>query len=256
MSFTLVMLLLGALLLLVIGINLMQQHKEQVENVKRQEMAKQRAIIEETEQILSMAPVLPFTSALLVTLNQRILDALDAALVIDPKHTDLTRRKADIQAQLTNLAKGAEHAPSLDTFSVPNNEKQVLAMVQTLKRLKAVIRNEHSKSRMNHDRYVEENHRVDQLQVRINATVLFERARMALQANQMGSAKQLLSKLVATLNSHGGSDHQFKDTMLERANELLGEIDARQKANLHQVSSQPKSEKDDLDQLFQPKKKW
>lgn len=256
MSFTLVMLLLGALLLLIIGINLIQQHKEQVESVKRQEMAKQRAIIEETEQILSMASVLPFSNALLITLNQRILDALDAAVTIDPKNADLARRKGDIRAQLNGLAKSAEQTPALESFVVPQNDKQVLAMVQTLKRLKAVVRNEHSKSRMNHDQYVNENQRIEQLQVRINATVLFERARTSLQAEQLGSAKQLLSKLVATLNTHGGSDHLFKDSMMERANGLLGEIDSRQKANLHQVSSEAKAPKDDLDQLFQPKKKW
>ncbi len=256
MSFTLVMLLLGALLLLIIGINLIQQHKEQVESVKRQEMAKQRAIIEESEQILSMASVLPYSTALLTTLHQRILDALEAALTIDPKNGDLARRKGDIQAQLAGLAKAAEHAPALENFMVPQNEKQVLAMVQTLKRLKAVIRNEHGKSRMNHDQYVSENQRIEQLQVRINASVLFERARTAMQAEQLGSAKQLLSKLVATLNTHGGSDHLFKDTMMARANEVLEEIDARQKANLHQVSPESKAPKDDLDQLFQPKKKW
>ncbi|MBY6188408.1 hypothetical protein KUV89_17465 [Marinobacter hydrocarbonoclasticus] len=256
MSFTLVILLLGALLLLVIGINLIQHHKEQVENVKRQEMAKQRAIIEETEQILSMAPALPFSTVLLTTLNQRILEALDAALAVDARNTDLNRRKTDIQAQIALLKKSEERAPALESFVVPNNEKQVLAIVQTLKRLKAVLRNEHNKSRLAHERYVEENHRVDLLQVRINATVLFERARLAMQNDQMGSAKQLLSKLVATLNTHGGADHLFKDTMMERANDLLSEVDRRQNANLHQVADKPEVPKDDLDQLFQPKKKW
>ncbi|MBY5993855.1 hypothetical protein [Ferrimonas balearica] len=254
MSFTLVMLLLGALLLLVIGINLIQQHKEQVESLKRQEMAKQRAIIEESEQILSMAAVLPFTYILLTTLNQRILDALAAALQLDPKNADLARRQADIQAQLSNLAKQTDQPSSLDSFMVPSNEKQILAMVQTLKRLKAVVRNEHSKSRLPHERYVEENHRIDQLQMRINSTVLYERARTAMQLDQLGSAKQLLSKLVATLNSQASADHLFRDTMLAKANEQLEAIDSQQKSNLHQVSEKP--QKDDLDQLFQPKKKW
>ena len=53
MIFTLVLILIGALLLLVIGINVIQQQKERAEAERRTEMARQRAIIDETESTLS-----------------------------------------------------------------------------------------------------------------------------------------------------------------------------------------------------------
>ncbi|GAA4901143.1 hypothetical protein [Ferrimonas pelagia] len=254
MSLTLVLLLLGALLLLVICVNLIQQHKEQLELARQQQLAKHRATIDETEQLLTAGTLLPMSNELLLLLNQRILDAIDAALTIERNHSDYLRRKTDIEAQLISLNKNEGAAKGLDTFTVPTNDKQTLSLVQALKRLKDVLRHEHNKSRITHDLFVSESERADHLLARINATVLLDRARVAIQNSQLGSAKQLLSKLISNLNAQSSEDILFRDATMNKANAMLADIDQRQQASLHSGSSDKGS--NELDELFQPKKKW
>ncbi|SHI14227.1 hypothetical protein [Ferrimonas marina] len=240
-------------MLLIIGVNLLQQHKEKLELARQQQLAKQKAIIDETEQLLSIGAALPMSPALLTVLNQRVLEATDAALTVDPKNKDFLRRKADVQAMLRTL-KQQNGEPALDSFSVPNDEKQLVPLVQGLKRLKEVLRHEHNRSRVDNEQFTQEMQRADQLLVRINSHVLLERARFAMTASQLGSAKQLLSKLITNLNAQPSTDLAFRDAVLAQANTMLDEIDQRQQANLHQ--GKPTKAQDDLDELFQPKKKW
>ena len=64
MTLTIVVILVVVLLLLVIGVNMIQQHKEKIEAERRAEMVRQRAIIEETEELLSYATKLPMSKSM------------------------------------------------------------------------------------------------------------------------------------------------------------------------------------------------
>ncbi len=141
MSFTLVLILIGALLLLVIGINVLQQQKERVEAERRIEFARQRAIIDETETVLSNTGMMPCSTNIVLVLYRRVQDALQSATAISngQQQSDYQRRLADINNQITSLQSGQPQTPPIENFRLPDNDKQILALVQTLKKLKAIM---------------------------------------------------------------------------------------------------------------------
>ncbi|MGL4223229.1 MAG: flagellar motor control protein ZomB, partial [Shewanella sp.] len=95
MTFTLVLILIGALLLLVIGINVIQQQKERAEAERRVEFARQRAILDETETVLSNTGMIPCSTHIMLVLYRRVLDALEMATTLST-----SQQQADFQRRL------------------------------------------------------------------------------------------------------------------------------------------------------------
>jgi len=259
MTFTWVLILIGALLLLVIGINVVQQQKERVEAERRTEFARQRAIIDETETVLSNTGMIPCSTAILLVLYRRVQDALQMAtsLSTQQQQVDYQRRLTDLNNQIASLQAQVPQVPPIENFRLPDNDKQILALVQTLKKLKAILRAEHNKGRVDPAVFAQEENRIDSLQLRINVDSMLSRARAACFMKQYGSAKQMVSKALATLHTIKAQtpNDPFIGRKVDEAKQLLDEIMGAQK--LSQPSApKPKNEEDDIDMLFQPKKKW
>lgn len=238
-------------LLVIVAINLVYQHHESKEATKRKELARQRAIIEETEQILSQAALLPMSNALLTTLNQRILEALKTAKSLNPKMNEIDSRIAHTEGQLKVLKENNIGTETIDMFQLPSNEKQTLLLIQTLKKLKPILRFEHNKGRMHADIFSEEEMKVDKLQLRIHIEVLMKRATNLVNARQFGSAKMLLSKITLALNNQVLASPEYRAKMQDKTNQLLQIIEGSK-----EPAEKKEKKADDLDILFQPKKKW
>ena len=141
--------------------------------------------------------------------------------------------------------------------SLPDNDRQVLELVKTLKKLKAILRAEHNKGKVDPSIFSQEEMRIDNLQLRINVESMITRARAACFMKQYGSSKQMVTKALNTLHTIKGQtpNDPFIARKVDEAKQLLDEIMGAQK---HSEPSAPKQKKegDDLDMLFQPKKKW
>ncbi|SUI72661.1 hypothetical protein [Shewanella morhuae] len=259
MSFTLVLILIGALLLLVIGINVLQQQRERAEAERRTEFARQRAIIDETEVVLSNTGMMPCSTNIVLVLYRRVQDALQAATAASngQQQADYQRRLADINNQITTLQSGQAQTPPIENFKLPDNDKQILALVQTLKKLKAILRAEHNKGKVDPNIFAQEESRIDSLQLRINVDSMLSRARAASFMKQYGSSKQMVTKALATLHAIKAQtpNDPFIARKVDEAKLLLDEIMGAQKQSEPRVAKS-KNEDDDIDMLFQPKKKW
>lgn len=258
MTFTLVLLLIGALLLMVIGINVIQQQKERAEAEKRIEMAKQRAIIEETEEVLSNFGLILPTSNTSLILYRRVFEALKTAAALSTsQQADYQRRIADISGLIEKLNQTPPTAPSVESFRLPDDDKKVLSIVKTLKKLKAILRAEHNKGKVEPNIFAEEESRIDSLQLRINVESMISRARSACYLKQYGSAKQMVTKALGTLQAIKAQspNDPFIGKKVDEAKQLLNEIMGAQDTNAP-IVQKPKDEEDDIDMLFQPKKKW
>lgn len=259
MTFTLVLILIGALLLLIIGISIIQQQKERAEAERRTEIARQRAIIDETESVLSNTGMVPCSSNIMLILYKRIQDALAVSIqqTSGQVQGEYQRRLGDVKSQSATLASNASHAPAIEGFRLPDNDKQVLALVKTLKMLKAILRAEHNKGKVAPNVFAEEEGRIDSLQLRINVDSMLSRARSANFMKQYGSSKQMVTKALATLHAIKAQtpNDPFIARKVDEAKLLLEEIMGAQKSS---APSAPRSnnDEDDLDMLFQPKKKW
>ncbi|GGY99699.1 hypothetical protein [Shewanella fodinae] len=258
MAFILVLVLIGALLLLVIGINALQQQKQRAEALRRTELTRQRAILEETEEVLANTGMFPCTSHINLALYKRIKEAAQQAMMLcnASQRADYERRVIDLDSMINNLQKSPPQQPSIENFRLPDNDRQILVLVQTLKKLKAIIRDEHNKGKMDPVVFANEENRINSLQLRINVDSMMSRARSACYMKQYGSSRQMVTKALGTLNTIKGQTpgDPFITRKVEEAKQLLEEINGAVK--MAQPSAPKPKEEDDIDVLFQPKKKW
>lgn len=260
MSLILILLLIGALLLLIIGFSIIQQQKERAEAERRLEISRQRAIIDETEAVLANTGIASCSSHIILVLYKRIKDALEQSISFSSGQqlADYQRRLTDINNQIASLTNTSPQIPPVESFRLPDNDRQVLDLVKTLKKLKAILRAEHNKGKVDPVVFSTEEGRIDSLQQRINVESMITRARAACYMKQYGSSKQMITKALGTLHLIKAQtpNDPFITRKVDEAKQLLDEIMGAQKTAGPAESRSKKEDDDDLDMLFQPKKKW
>ncbi|SJL82855.1 hypothetical protein VPAL9027_00796 [Vibrio palustris] len=255
MNIGLIIGLVAILLVLVLGYNIMLQYKVRLESTKKQEASKYIAIIDATEDLIGNAHHLPFSKELLVCLNVRILDALEAMHELDPKDKNTQQRVENMRSQIENLKTnhpGGESTP----FKVPSSDKQALVMLKLTKRLRDTVRSEHNKGRLDTQTFVAENARLESIQVRINIENVIKRANDSVVRGQPGTAMQLLRKGLDVLSSKNDSySTQAREKLQQMFNELEQSRQSKHEADLtqHVESNEHDS---DMEALFGEKKKW
>ena len=130
-------------------------------------------------------------------------------------------------------------------------------MVKVLKKLKGTINSEQKRGRINPEVFTNEIKRVDLLQIRVNINSIIKRAKIAIEAKQIGSAKTYLEKAIATVKKINSEGEIFVGERLDEATQMLqkiDQVDIDRKAREQQAKDEKSST--DLDILFQPKKKW
>jgi type II secretory pathway pseudopilin PulG len=254
MIFTIVIVLIVVLVLMAIGANAMQQHKERKEAEKRAEVAKLKAIIDETEDVLMSAGHIPISPATIGILHGRIVDALKGMLMINPQ-PDLKQRIQDATTRAEQAATTGGGA-DLSSFQLPDNEKQIIAIIQGIKKIRALLKAEHSKGKVDPHLFMQEDKLLDGLQLRVNVETLVKRGNSALETNMLGSSRQYFEKALTALSAVMQPDEyvlqrkQFVEDNLSRITEQLKNTNAADRAK------KAAEEQDDLDVLFAPKKKW
>lgn len=255
MVLPLILLLAGVLLFLIIGYNIIQQYKQKVEAEKRATIVKQKAIITETDEMLLQASRIPFSKELLIILHNRVLDALTAIQQADSSLKQVNQRIKDINGQLNQIAQNYTQ-PSDASLRMPDNDKQAVLMLQVVKKIRAIVRSEHSKGKVQTPIFVAENRRLELMQLKINIENAITRANSAKMNRQFGTSKQLLDKAIETLNSIPDRDEYLQsklEQMMQMKQDLLKQL---KQASDSDLKERQDKEVDELDVLFQPKKKW
>ena len=253
MSIGLIITLVGILLLLVLGYNIMLQYKVKVNAAKKQETNRYLAIIDATEQLLSNAHHIPYSRDLIVCLNTRILDALESILELNPENKPIKQRATELKNQIQKLRVQTEETQSA-AFKVPANDKQAVGMLKLVKRLREIIRSEHNKGRFETQAFVAENARLESIQLRINIENLLKRTNDAIVKGQAGTAVQLLKKGIDVLSQKNDA---FSIQAREKLQAMYDDMESNRKnkrsAEIEQESQERNS---DMDVLFGEKKKW
>lgn len=254
MMFTIVIVLVVLLLILAIVINGYQQHREKVEAEKRAEMAKQKTIIDETEDVIMASANLPTSPKLFEVMQRRVVNALKVIYELEPKAPGVKQRLKDAEAQLKQI--NIDAAPDQDHISLPDNDKQIIVFIQCLKKQRAILRAEHGKGKVDTQSFSREDKRIDRLQLRVNIETLERRAHAALSGGMVGSARQYLEKAIAALKATSVSD-DYVSAAIARLDEKLYNIKENlTRENAADAAKRAEAEKDELDELFAPKKKW
>jgi hypothetical protein len=254
MSIGLIIALVGILLLLILGYNIMLQYKVKVEAARKHESTRYVAIIDATEDLIGNAHHVPYSKDLLLCLNNRILDALQNMYELDPKNKQLAHRIENMQGQVKNLR---ENHPNQDstTFKSPTNDKQAITMLKLVKRLRDTVRSEHNKGRLDTQAYVTENARLEMIQIRINIENVIKRSNESIVRGQPGTAIQLLKKGIDVLSTKNDA---YSNQAREKLQTMYDELEnKRQQKQTSIIEAQGDRERDDdMEALFGEKKKW
>ena len=250
--------LVGLLLFVLIGYNIIQQYKQKIEAEKRISIAKQRAVIVEVDELLLSATRMPFSKSLLLVLQNRIRNALKIMISTSPATPAIKEHLSNTDAQIQQI-KTNYTPPDESVFRTPESDKEALALLQVTKKIRAVLRSEHAKGKINTEIFVAEDHRLEIMQLKINLENSIKRVVEAKSNEQFGSANQMINKLLKVLSSITD-----KDSYLERKQQLLVEYKAEIKSQMDNTNDQElramkekeQEKKQDLDVLFADKKKW
>ncbi|RXJ73644.1 DNA repair protein [Veronia nyctiphanis] len=239
------------LLGLIVGYNMIAQQRQRVESSKRQELAKYIAVVDATEELVGNAHNLPYSGALMVCLNKKILDALKSMYSIDSSDKSVQQRISDVQTQINQLQQSYQNKDST-AFRVPDNDRDAISMLKLVKRLRAVIKAEHTKGHMHTQEFVAENSRLEQMQMKINVENVMKRVNEAKIKGQMGTAQQLLKKAIDVVSAKNDPYCvQAKESLTQAYQEITDSL------NKGFEEAKPKDESnEELDELFAPKKKW
>lgn len=256
MIFTIIVVLLVALMLIVVFVNGYQQHREKLEAERRTELAKQKSIVDETEDVIVASANLPISNTLNSILQTRVINALKVMHELDPKQTSIRQRLRDAESRVKEMDVSGSSSTGDESIQLPDNDRQIIVFIQCLKKQRALLRSEHGKGKVDSHIFSKEDRRLDKLQLRVNVETLDRRAKAALKGGMMGSARQYFEKAIAAVNAFPNQDNYTADirnkleVQLKEIQENLTRVNAEDRAK------RAEEERDELDELFAPKKKW
>lgn len=249
-----IILLIIALVLLAVGVNAYQQHQKRVELERRKKIARFRNILDESETLITNASAFPVGRSLIYMLNKRARDALQQLSEVSPKNR-LFQERLNEYNEILNNQKSDDHSLVTETFVLPDGDKQIITMIQSLKKLRVVLKSEHNRGRVDSKQFHEEDRRLEFTQLRINVESLERRADAAFTSNLTGSARQYYEKALTTLKNQTYSNEYIIEHT-QRVEKRLEEItNSLRETNSRDAAERAKNS-DELDELFQPKKKW
>lgn len=254
MVLTIIIVLVIALVVFAVITNAMQQHKERLATLKRAEFSKLRSMLEDTEEILLNAANVPLTPGICLMLLKRIAYTLKAMVELEPGSRDLKSRLSDTEKRLADM--GNSTAPASENISLPDNDKQIIGMIQGIKKLRTILRAEHARGNIDTQLVVQEDRRLENLQLRINVESQIKRGNQARSSQMLGSARQCYEKALITLSNASHAD-EYVVAKRNEMNSILAEIaEELKEGNLRDRQKKAEAENNDLDVLFAPKRKW
>jgi hypothetical protein len=246
-----------ALIIIVVIVNAIQQHKEKQEKEKRAKAAKQKAIIDETEELILNSTHLPPNPNIIQILNGRSLTAAKNMAQIMPEVKGIRNRINEMEARLKASSElAASNSGEDQNFTLPDNEQQLVVILQTIKKVRKMLKSEQMKGALDAQTFTHEDKKLDVMQLKINVESLHKRGSQAQQKEMLGSARQYFEKALQTLHDHPVQTEYGTMKKVEIDNQLEQITEALKTTNAADAAKKSKDEENDLDMLFQPKKKW
>jgi hypothetical protein len=254
MLLTLIIVLVIALVVIAIIVNAIQQHKERLATLKRAEFSKLRTMLEDTEELIVNAANVPLSPAISQMLLKRIAFTLTAMVELEPGARDLKQRLQETEKRLTDA--NADNSSFSDTVTLPDNDQQVIGMIKGIKKLRTVLRAEHARGNVDTQMVIQEDKRLEVLQLKINVESQIKRGSQARGNNMLGSARQYFEKAMTALtNTPYQEDYTLgrKSEVMQALQDIATQL---KEGNVRDREKKEEKENKHLDELFAPKRKW
>ncbi|MEG3767913.1 hypothetical protein [Alteromonas sp. 14N.309.X.WAT.G.H12] len=252
--FTIIIILIVVLIVAAIIINAWQQHRAKQEADRRLEISKHRNIIDDTEKVIMACVSMPISERLMSILHGRVLGALNTLNELGAGNASIKQRILDAEKNIASADGG--NSASLSQFSLPDNDKLIIQYIQAVKKLRILLRSEHSKGKITSRTFAEEDKLLEKLQLKVNVETLVKRGRSAMQSEMLGSARQYFEKAITALDSHPEPDEYIRSRSKALKEWLKAIQEDLKQSNAADRARKQEEERDELDELFAPKKKW
>jgi hypothetical protein len=254
MLLTLIITLVVALVVIAIIVNAIQQHKERLATLKRAEFSKLRTMLEDTEELIVNSANVPLSPAISQMLLKRIAFVLKGMVELDPGARDIKQRLQETEKRLTD--NNADNSSFIESVTLPDNDQQLIGMIKGIKKLRTVLRAEHARGNVDTQMVIQEDKRLEVLQLRINVESQIKRANQARTNNMLGSARQYFEKAMTALTNTPHQDDYTTTRKSEVIQALQDIVTQLKEGNVRDREKKEEKENKDLDELFAPKKKW
>ncbi|RUO65047.1 hypothetical protein SAMN06297229_1603 [Pseudidiomarina planktonica] len=251
MIITIVIILIVALVVLAIAVNAIQQHKQRAELERRQKLARYKLVFDQSEDLINAASNLPVGRVLILTLNKRALDAVKRMLTVAP--TSENKNRIEEYQQRVKAFENQDNEPVSGELEIPENDKQVIGMLNAIKKLRNALRSEHSKGRIDTTSFLAEDRKLVKIQVQVSVESLIRRGKMAYRTQMLGSARQYYEKALKMLEDQSFTDEYITSRKAQVSEDLDAITEELRDTNARDASNR---KKDELEELFQPKRKW
>jgi hypothetical protein len=118
------------------------------------------------------------------------------------------------------------------------------------------LKSEQSKGNLDLQSFTKEDHELSVMQLKISVDSLQKRGMIAYQKEMIGSSRQYLEKALLTIANSSIQSEYCTSKRKEIQNVLEDITSSLKNNNAKDVVKKAKTEEDELDILFQPKKKW
>jgi hypothetical protein len=246
-----------ALIIIVVAVSSIQQHKAKQEKDKRAKAAKQKAIMDESDELMIQLANLPPNPNLVNILNRRSLNAAKLMTSIVPESKPFKRKVDEIEARLkaSQDLSSSESGPEVN-FVLPDDEQQLVSILQCIKRLRITLKSEQVKGALDAQTFTHEDQKLDAMQLKIGVESILKRGKIAYDKEMLGSARQYFEKALQTLSAHPLQSEYIANKKAQVEVQLEEITNALKNTNAKDAAKKAKDEEDDLDMLFAPKKKW
>ena len=183
MILTLVILCIAAAMLLMIAYMVYNDYKIQQEIDQKALIAKKKEIINETDELLLNVTQIPYSTKIIIVLQERVLDALKQILAVTPNAVSIKQRIQGLTEQIRTLRSSANSEP---TFVPPNDTNTSLRMMKVLRRLRKIIRIEFNRGRMSQADLITEDKRLELMIYKIQFCNLMSHINELSLKNNMG----------------------------------------------------------------------
>jgi hypothetical protein len=174
-----------------------------------------------------------------------------------PEVKGIKKRVQELTSRLKASEDLAENQTGADeNFILPDNEQQLVGILQCIKKLRATLKSEQNKGALDAQTYTHEDQRLAAMQLKINIESLAKRGAQAHSKQMLGSARQYFEKALQSLASTPVKTDYIIAKQAEISDQLDGITSALKTTNAKDAAKKAKSDEDELDLLFQPKKKW
>jgi hypothetical protein len=254
MLLTLIIALVVTLVVIAIIVNAIQQHKERLATLRRAEFSKFRTILEDTEELIVNAANVPLSPAISQMLLKRIAFTLKAMVELEPAARDIKQRLQETEKRLSDS--NADSSSFSESVALPESDQQLIGMIKGIKKIRAVLRSEHARGNVDTQMVIQEDKRLEVLQLKINVESQIKRGNQARGNNMLGSARQYYEKAMTALTNTPHQD-EYATTRKAEVIQALQDIAIQLKeGNVRDREKKEGKENKDLDELFAPKRKW